>query len=72
MSATAAGSSATIPTARMSAMPLPMPRAVIWPASQTRKITPPVKVSVVVSRNIMPGAATTLPTPSSASAMPSA
>ena len=72
ISATAAGSVAAIPTARMSEMPLPMPRAVIRPASQTRKITPPVKVSVVVRRNIMPGSGTTLGTPSRASAMPSA
>ena len=68
--AMAEGSCATMPDKMISEMPLPMPRDVICSPSHIRKMVPPVSVITVEMRKNQPGSATTLPAPSSPSAMP--
>jgi hypothetical protein len=70
MLASAEGSSATMPERMISEMPLPMPREVICSPSHIRNMVPPVSVIAVESRKNMPGSLTTLPAPSSPTAMP--
>ena len=67
---TAPGTSTTTFANRMRARPLPMPRNVIWSASQTANMVPAISVSTVETRNKTPGEPTRPLTPSSATAMP--
>ena len=59
--ASAAGTSAMIPTKMMSEMPLPMPRAVICSPSHIRNIVPPTSVMTQDARKNRPGSVTRLP-----------
>ena len=59
-----------MPAKMMSEMPLPTPRAVICSPSHIRKMVPPTSVITVVMRKNQPGSSTTLPAPSSPTAMP--
>ena len=68
--AMAEGSCATMPDRMISEMPLPMPRDVICSPSHIRNMVPPARVITVEMRKNQPGSATTLPAPSSPSAMP--
>ena len=52
------GNSATMPAKMISDTPLPTPRAVICSPSQSRNITPPTSVTVVVIRKNAPGSIT--------------
>ena len=64
------GSCATMPDMMMSEVPLPMPRWVICSPSHIRNMVPPVSVITVEMRKNKPGSLTTLPAPSSPTAMP--
>ena len=61
--ASAAGSSATMPTKMMSEMPLPMPRAVICSPSHIRNIVPPTSVITQDAMKKKPGSCTSATLP---------
>ncbi len=58
---TASGKPATMPAKMMSEMPLPMPRSVICSPSHMMKQVPVVSEITVISSNVIPGLATTVP-----------